>query len=152
MIKKEWIKRQNGFEPGCMVLYIDPTCLETSQVFRLKDLDVETTFHPSTGDTISYVFVVADTSNKYGTPMYLHPEGELYPIESRQFAFWNPGNVEAGNYHTVTVSPHNFGSVVGDDNAAMGTKTVTYSNSTNREYGTVSFEVIDRPDWAPGIK
>ena len=152
MIKKEWITARNGFAVGEKLLYINPAFLHESMVFCLKDLNLELVTVPGRKDPI-WKGVMENGS--YGAPVYLEPEGSLYPLESRQFAFWSPFQPEFGVYPWVVVEPAgvNDHSMCNYSDPHMR-KGLTYTTDTAKAMAAMTngAEVIERPDWAEGLR
>ena len=153
MIKKEWITEKNGFVPGQMVLYIDPTQVTFSQVFRLKDLEAEEAFHPGADGGKRPLVKVhgASHTSPYANDWFLEYDGDLYPLESPLYSLWHPSRPETRDFHTAIIQRTELGHNDGVNRQISASKQeVLYTNSGN-DVGwgrSKGFAVYDRPDWA----
>ena len=142
MIKIEWITKRNGFTEGCLCLYINNDCPDDSKLFRITKLDqVKLIDHPSTVSPRKLV-EVRTRAGVYDNPYYLELTGELYPIESKQWSIWNTGNPEMGAYQGVAIS----------DTGNLRTVTAMLRMDGHTMSNNGRYELIDRPEWAPGFK
>lgn len=143
MIKQEWITAGNGFKVGGLCLYVDPRRHDMSFAFRLAKLETKVVKHPASGDR-DYLYLEGQSlvNNGYTQPVYCEFDGDLYPIESEQWAYWNTGCPENGQYQCAQVT----------DPSYSGRKTVEYYPSLSGVEMHGNTLVIDRPLWAPGFK
>lgn len=161
MIKPEWIKESNGFRSGERVLYLDHSKPEFSAVFVLKRIEDEHYAprwekHPT--DKRMYVLVTADSS-KYGTPMYLEADGDLYPMDDPRFQLWGPASGDAHFFSIGIIEGSHVGTTpwrVPDydgcrDELHIGpSKVIHYTNNGEEAFEARrgGHQVYDRPDWA----
>jgi hypothetical protein len=146
MIKKEWLSERNGFAPGSLVLYIDPTKETFSQVFRLKDLDAEEAFHPGADEgkrPLLKVHGKGSFEGAYGTDWFLEFDGDLYPLDSPLYALWHPSRPETWHYDIALIET--------PLNTDFGSSTQVIRYSTRGDFGRSrrdGAEYFERPDWA----
>ena len=157
MIKREWIKESNGFKIGDMVLYIDPRNVQFSQVFRLKNYETEVSYHPAADDgkrPLLKVFAESPSS-PYPVPMYLEFDGDLYPIESPQYALWNPARPDSFNFAYAIIGSVDHGhEVVGEwEQKSRSDQELLFTNDVSAfSRGSVKGrETYTKPDWATKV-
>ena len=144
MIKKEWITANNGFKKGELCLYLHPDNPALGAVFIMGELgSVVETAPPGLADGRRVLSVASiNPNNPYPAPIYCELDGDLYPIQSRQWSIWNTGNPDNGRF---------IGAVFNADSLTDNKTELVVARdgySLNPHLG----EIIDRPDWAPGFK
>ena len=146
MIKKEWLTERNGFTPGCLVLYIDPTRETFSQVFRLKDLQAEIGYHPGAGEGKRPLLKVrgeGSPGTSYHSDWYLELDGDLYPLESPLYGLWHPSRPETWHYDVAVIpSPYN------DSNGSSLQEVMYYTRGDFTRERRQGAQFFEKPEWA----